>query len=258
MDIFKTRFYAFISSPKLTVFLLVYGVLLIFLATLDQASIGVAESQKKYFESIFCLFPTVALFGFLKIPLFGGALIGFAAIVNILASAFRYTKAGLGGFWTSVVHVSLALLIASGFIQYFTRTQAALAIAEGQTAERLTLLDSNNMPKGELKLPFKIKLINFHEEMWSGSDIPKSYSSKIAILHKDKELDFTIEMNRPASFGGWTFYQASFADGGKTSVLSAVKNPARILPWFAVGFCFLGMFVIFVTRFAFAQKGDRR
>ena len=55
-------------------------------------------------------------------------------------------------------------------------------------------------------------------------------------------------MNAPASFSGWTFYQFSFKDGGKTSVLAAVRNPARLLPWLSVGAAFAGMLITFLPR----------
>ena len=40
----------------------------------------------------------------------------------------------------------------------------------------------------------------------------------------------------------------SYGDGGRTSVLAAVRNPARLLPWLAVGATFIGMAIMCLPR----------
>ena len=61
-------------------------------------------------------------------------------------------------------------------------------------------------------------------------------------------------MNSPASFMGWTFYQSSYADDGKTSILTAVRNPARMLPWLSVFAAFFGMVIAFAAKFWRTKK----
>ena len=51
-------------------------------------------------------------------------------------------------------------------------------------------------------------------------------------------------------------YPAWPGDGGKTSILGVVRNPARLLPWLSVGATFLGMLVIFLPRAVFRRRNN--
>ena len=48
----------------------------------------------------------------------------------------------------------------------------------------------------------------------------------------------------------------TYGDGGKTSILGVVRNPARLLPWLSVGATFLGMLVIFLPRAVFGRRSN--
>ncbi len=257
MDSFKTKLIKICASPRFTVFLLIYAAVLTFAATLEQGAIGIAAVQDRYIDSFVCLYPSEPYLGFIKIPLFGGAAVGLAAIVNILASGYRYVKTNVRGFWFCAVHLSIALLIASGFIQYFTKIQGSMTIAQGTATDIVSLSEPKDAFHKTLKLPFKIKLEKFEIDLWPGSSIAKDYSSKIAIINGPSEQPFTVKMNSPVSFGGWTFYQSSYMHDGKTTVLSAVKNPAKILPWFSVGVAFAGMLAMFATKFFRRRPAQR-
>ena len=233
--------YAIASSKRLAVGLMVYAAFLVFVATLAQREIGVAAAQAEYFESFFC----VGSLGPLKFPLFGGALVGLAAVVNILASGWRYVSGGLFGFGASVAHMALVLLIVSGALQYFMRVEGSLVLREGMSSDTIVVGAKEGAAGEPVKLPFSVKLADFSVEHWDSSSTPKSFSSRVE------------SMNSPGSFGGWTFYQMSYGDGGRTSVLSAVRNPARLLPWLAVGATFIGMAIMFLPRlFEKGRGGD--
>ncbi len=247
--IFKTM-----SSPRLTVFVLFYSIILIFFATLEQGIIGIESAQERYFESFFCLYPFEPFFGWLRIPLLGGASVGALVIVNIIASGFRYRRGGFEGFWMTSIHMALVLMIFSGFIQQYTRVQASLKLAEGETSNILLLDPHGHVGVKKYTLPFSIKLEDFEMKLWKGSNIAKEYSSAITITHGKNTLPYVIEMNKPVSFGGWTFYQTSYEAGGKISILTAVRNPAKILPAFAIAFAFLGMLMIFIYRFFLTKR----
>ena len=221
-----------LSSPRLTLVLLIYSVLLIFVATLAQREIGIAQAQAIYFEGFF----GIGKVGGISVPFVGGAVVGIVAVVNIVLSAMRFCKFGVQGLGVSITHMSLALLVISGGLQYFLRIEGSMVLKPSQTSDIVVLSGSNTQIK---KLPFTITLLEFKEEKWDGSAIAKSYSSDIVF----KRGDTTIN----ASFAGWTFYQMSYGKDG-SSVLGAVKNPARLLPWLAVGATFFGMLIIFLPR----------
>ena len=146
--------YAIASSKRLAVGLMVYAAFLVFVATLAQREIGVAAAQAEYFESFFC----VGSLGPLKFPLFGGALVGLAAVVNILASGWRYVSGGLFGFGASVAHMALVLLIVSGALQYFMRVEGSLVLREGMSSDTIVVGAKEGAAGAPVKLPFPEEL----------------------------------------------------------------------------------------------------
>ena len=235
--------YAVASSRRLAVGIMAYATLLVFIATLAQKEIGVAAAQAKYFESFFC----VATLGFIKIPLLGGASVGLLAAVNILASGWRYVRGGLYGFGASI----------AGVLQYYMRVEGSMVLREGTESDTILVGAKNGSAGSIMKLPFKVKLVKFSMEKWDSSSTPKSFSSQVEFKRGDSGVEQVVSMNSPGSFGGWTFYQMSYGDGGKTSVLAAVRNPARLLPWLAVGATFAGMAIMFIPRLFAREKNLR-
>ncbi|MBR7106086.1 MAG: cytochrome c biogenesis protein ResB [Opitutales bacterium] len=241
------RAYLMLSSPRLTLVLLIYSVLLIFVATLAQREIGIAHAQAIYFEGFFGMGKIAGV----SFPFIGGAVIGILSVVNIVLSAMRFCKFGVQGLGVSITHMSLALLIISGGLQYFLRIEGSVVLKPSQTTDIVVIRNSTSQIK---KLPFTITLLEFKEEKWSGSSIAKSYSSDIVFKRGETSVRTKTSMNNPASFAGWTFYQMSYGKDG-SSVLGAVKNPARLLPWLSVGATFFGMMIIFLPRVF--RKGNR-
>lgn len=95
--------------------------------------------------------------------------------------------------------------------------------------------------------PFKITLIDFSHDRYPGTDIPKNFSSRIRLQtddgHTDREV--LIYMNNPLRFEGLTFYQQSFANNDKTSILQVVHNPSWKLPYLACVLMALGLLIQF-------------
>ena len=236
------------ASPRLTVGILFYSVLLVFVATLAQTQIGVERAAQTYFESFFA----IGSLGGVKFPFVGGAAVGVLAVVNIVFSILKYLSFDMSGVGNSVVHCAIVLLIFSGALQYFMREEGRLSVREG-AASNAVLVECGGV--SQIKhLPFSLKLLGFERENWKGSDIPKSFASKVVFIHGNSNTEALIEMNSPASFMGWTFYQSSYADDGETSILTAVRNPARMLPWLSVFAAFFGMVIAFAAKFWRTKK----
>ena len=82
-------------------------------------------------------------------------------------------------------------------------------------------------------IPFEIELIDFKKVMHSGTDIAKSFSSKINLIDGGISRQVLIQMNEPLRHKGYTFYQASFieSEDKETTVLAVVKNYGRLFPY---------------------------
>jgi hypothetical protein len=106
-------------------------------------------------------------------------------------------------------------------------------------------------------IPFNLQLLEFKHDIYAGTDIPKNFSSQVRVLNpatgEDREVK--IKMNTPLRYGGLTFYQASFDQDDRGSILEVVRNPSWVTPYLAcllvgvgLGVQFLSHLVPFVKR----------
>jgi len=107
--------------------------------------------------------------------------------------------------------------------------------------------------------PFSIKLLDFTHERYPGTEIPKDFSSRIVLEHpaEGEQREILIYMNNPLRYGGYSFYQASFANADTTSILQVVKNPAWLVPYFACALVSIGLLVQFsfhLIKFASSRR----
>jgi hypothetical protein len=105
--------------------------------------------------------------------------------------------------------------------------------------------------------PFTVELIDFTHEKYPGTDIPFNFSSEVFVNDLDQNIKqkALIYMNHPLRYGGLTFYQASFANEDKTSILQVVRNPGWLLPYISVLLMGLGMSFQFGMHFIkFSRK----
>jgi hypothetical protein len=230
-----------ISSPKLTAGLLFYCVVFIFAATLEIPSKGIAQVQAEYFET------WMAMWWHLPLP--GGKAIGLIALANLLLSSFRFGRSGAKGLGFASVHIALVLLILSAFMQSMWRKEGVIVLHENMPADKIISKNADGEMKDSLTLPFSVELVKFTQESWQNTNLPSRFSSLVKFHYESITQEKLIKMNEPASFGSWTFYQSSFADEGRTSVLQAVHNPAALLPWVSIILIFCGMVFTYAYRF---------
>lgn len=98
-------------------------------------------------------------------------------------------------------------------------------------------------------LPIVIKLVDFIKEDHPGTDIPRSFKSVVNVGSAGAWRQKTISMNDPLRHKDYTFYQSSYEkqpDGREVSVLSVVRNPWRILPYWATFVTFFGLVFHFI------------
>ncbi|NRF41842.1 cytochrome c biogenesis protein CcsA [Pedobacter sp. LMG 31643] len=94
------------------------------------------------------------------------------------------------------------------------------------------------------KAPFELKLVDFKMEKYPGSNSPASYSSDVMILDGANETPYKIFMNHVLDHSGYRFFQASFDEDEKGTILS-VNHDSLGTNVTYVGYIllFLGMFV---------------
>ncbi|MFN3409887.1 MAG: cytochrome c biogenesis protein ResB [Limisphaerales bacterium] len=104
---------------------------------------------------------------------------------------------------------------------------------------------------------YTIYLESFRHEVYPGTRIPKDFSSMVRVVNHrtGEERPVRIYMNNPLRYGGETYYQASFDQDDKGTVLQVVRNPSWLTPYFGclivgIGLCwqFLAHLIPFLKR----------
>src|ERR1700727_2503748 len=119
-------------SLRLTVILLAFAILLVFIGTLAQVDEGLYNAQARYFRQwiIFGL----DLFG-RKIPLLlpGGYLIGTLLLLNLLAAHIYRFQLSVKKIGIQLTHAGVILLLVGQLVTDMFAHESQLSFAEGQT-----------------------------------------------------------------------------------------------------------------------------
>ncbi|MEE4199050.1 MAG: c-type cytochrome biogenesis protein CcsB [Bacteroidales bacterium] len=96
-----------------------------------------------------------------------------------------------------------------------------------------------------ITLPFSLMLRDFILEKYPGSSSPSSYKSNVILIDKDNNtrLPYSIYMNHILKYKGWRFYQSSYDNDEKGTILSVNKDRAGMMVTYA-GYFSLFLFII--------------
>lgn len=134
----KHGLFGFLSSIRLTLFLLTASVLLIFFGTLDQVQYGIYFTQQKYFEHAFVVweYPAQWIYGgqldWLQIPLPGGYLLGPLLVVNLAFAHLRYFRPSWRKAGIPLIHGGIVLLLLGQLWTQLQQVEYFLWLAEGE------------------------------------------------------------------------------------------------------------------------------
>jgi len=126
------RLWKFLTSMRLTVVLLAFAVVLVFVGTVAQADEGLYQAQARYFKHWFVF--GISFFGHkLPLPLPGGYLLGTLLLINLTAAHVRrfqwtWKKTGL-----HLTHVGIILLLVGQLSTDLFSRETQLRFQEGQT-----------------------------------------------------------------------------------------------------------------------------
>ncbi|MEY2466732.1 MAG: hypothetical protein QOD03_1253 [Verrucomicrobiota bacterium] len=126
------RLVKFFTSLRLTVVLLAFGIILVFVGTVAQADEGLYQAQTRYFKHWLVVGGT--MFGY-RVPLVlpGGYLIGVMLLVNLVAAhiqRFKLTKKKIG---IHVAHAGIILLLVGQLTTDIFSRETQIRFSEGET-----------------------------------------------------------------------------------------------------------------------------
>jgi hypothetical protein len=180
----------FFASLRLTVVLLAFAILLVFIGTLAQVDEGLYNAQTRYFHKLVIL--GVDLFG-KKIPVIlpGGYLIGILLLINLLTAhiyRFQFTIKKIG---IQLTHAGVILLLVGQLVTDQLSHESQIRFTEGETksysesprnyelvfttedganSEQVISIPDKLLARGgevqNANLPFTIRVINY----WKNSE----------------------------------------------------------------------------------------
>ena len=100
--------------------------------------------------------------------------------------------------------------------------------------------------------PYSMQLIKFTHQRHPGTEVPSQFASRVRLNNpqRNEDREVFISMNQPLRYAGETFYQASFANDDRTSILQVVHNPGWLLPYIACAMVGAGLVWQFVSHLA--------
>ena len=94
-----------------------------------------------------------------------------------------------------------------------------------------------------LSLPFAIRLNDFQLDRYPGSMSPSSYASEVTVIDEKNnvEFDYRIFMNSTLHYGGFMFFQSSYDQDEKGTILSVNNDPGKWPTYLAYFLLALGL-----------------
>ncbi len=100
-------------------------------------------------------------------------------------------------------------------------------------------------------LPFSLKLNEFQLETYPGTSSPSSYASEVTLIDESKNIseNHRIYMNHVLDYGGYRFFQSSYDEDMKGTVLSVNHDLAgTVITYIGYVLLALGMILTFIGR----------
>ncbi len=235
----KTTFGALLSSYKTTIVLLVIYAAGLAVATFVEKSDGTEVARKVIYYN----------------PLF--FLIQFLLVVNFIMAALKnqlFNKKKLGFL---LLHVAFVIILAGALISHIFAEEGILHLREGESSNRMQV--QTNRITDYHAFPFEVELVKFTLTRYPGSSSPSSYESEV-LVHVDGQTQrHRIYMNNVLDVKGYRFFQASFDQDEKGTILSVNKDVAgRIVTYTGYFILILGFILCLTGRNARLSQLSRR
>ena len=158
---------------------------------------------------------------------------------NLTGIIFRFKSWKKGKLTVFIFHIAFLVILLGAGITRYLGYEGTMHIREGET---------NNIIISEgvsITLPFKLKLSDFVLDRYPGSMSPSSYASEVILFnHKENiTIPYRIYMNHILKYKGYRFYQSSYDNDEKGTILSVNHDGPGIFVTYTGYFLLsLGMF----------------
>lgn len=188
----------------------------------------------------------------------------FAALWALLtAFAIAYfLRRRVRRLFVVLLHLSFVIILIGALLTHLTATKGVVQLRQGQAVNHYLVLDGNDMK--EVALPFSITLDSFVVKYHDGTAAPADYESYLTLNDESRALSedsgneksrstrdapYTtkghVSMNNIFTYRGIRFYQSSFSEDMRGSVITLNSDPWGI-PVTYVGYALLFVSLIWM------------
>ena len=153
----------------------------------------------------------------------------FILIWAVLATlgAFYIIKRKVKCASTLALHLSFIIILAGALLTHISAKRGMIHLRIGQPTDTYMAQDEEQGMKEE-KLPFSLCLRKFEAKMHDGTNAVADYSSKFTVMDGNEKSEGLVSMNNIYSHRSYRFYQSSYDEDGKGSVLAINADPFGI------------------------------
>lgn len=153
----------------------------------------------------------------------------FILIWAVLAAlgAFYIIKRKVKCASTLALHLSFIIILAGALLTHISAKRGMIHLRIGQPTDTYMAQDEE-LGMQEEKLPFSLCLQKFEAKMHDGTNAVADYSSKFTVTDGNEKSEGQVSMNNIYSHRSFRFYQSSYDEDGKGSVLAINADPYGI------------------------------
>ena len=139
-----------------------------------------------------------------------------------------------------ILHFSFIVILAGALTTHLTSKKGYLHLRCGETA-RLYTEQSSNGDMRTATLPFSVTLNDFNIKNYEGTTTHSDYASHLTFSTDEGSINETVSMNNIAVVEGYRFYQTSFDQDMRGSILTVTYDP------YGTGITYIGYGLLIVS-----------
>ena len=162
------------------------------------------------------------------------AVLAITSIARIITSGMQKTLTVL------TLHISFVVILAGALTTHLTSKKGYLHLRCGEKA-RLYTEQSSNGDMRTATLPFSVTLNDFNIKNYEGTTTHSDYASHLTFSTDEGSINETVSMNNIAVVEGYRFYQTSFDQDMRGSILTVTYDP------YGTGITYIGYGLLIVS-----------
>ena len=162
------------------------------------------------------------------------AVLAIVSIARIITSGMQKTLTVL------TLHISFVVILAGALTTHLTSKKGYLHLRCGEKA-RLYTEQSSNGDMRTATLPFSVTLNDFNIKNYEGTTTHSDYASHLTFSTDEGSINETVSMNIIAVVEGYRFYQTSFDQDMRGSILTVTYDP------YGTGITYIGYGLLIVS-----------